>query len=115
MSRREWAVARYRVTGGFGCKRGDEHLVEGGNLFVVPTYDEAFAKVRQLNGRAALAADEFERRTAHVPMRPLTKDALRAIMVDGMKWAEAARRFRITESGILRAMRRVDELNPETA
>jgi len=115
MSRREWTVVRYKQTGGFGCRRGTEHHVEGGNLFVVPTYDEAFTKARQLNGRAAMSASEFEQRTAHVPMRPLTKDALRAIMVDGLKWAEAARRFSLTESGILRAMRRVDELNPEAA
>ncbi|MBI5270666.1 MAG: hypothetical protein HY856_13425 [Burkholderiales bacterium] len=114
MSTKTWRVVRYARTGGFGIRRGDEHGMVGGGLFVAPTYDEAFAEAKARNARMMTPA-AFEEHTAHVPMRPNTKDALRAILVDGSTWAAAAERFGITQSGILRAMRRVKELNVEAA
>lgn len=54
---------------------------------------------------------EFEDMTRHVRMYDKTRAALRSIIVDGWTWSRAAEQYDITESGILRAMRRVSNLN----
>jgi len=68
-----------------------------------------------LNGRQPtrrlVSANEFASMIRHVSMRPRTIDALRDIMVNGKTWARASAYHRITESGILRAMRRLSTQN----
>lgn len=65
-----------------------------------------------LNRPACITPAEFQARTAHVPMRDTTRAALRAVLVDGCTWRVASSRHDVTESGILRAMRRIAQLNP---
>lgn len=54
---------------------------------------------------------EFERVTEHVPVGLPMRGALRSILVDGSTWKGASVTHGVTESGILRAMRRVAASN----
>jgi hypothetical protein len=116
-------VVRYNLQNSFGVMRTKiegRKMVEieygkdeRGLSFKVPSIEAAQAEADRRNGRAAgqCTAEEFVRRTEHVPMYAKTRDALHAIMVEGVTWREAAERHGVTESGILRAMRRVSTAN----
>lgn len=57
------------------------------------------------------SAVQFANMAKPTTMRRKTLDALRDIMVHGKTWSATAKRHDITESGILRAMRRMKALN----
>lgn len=69
----------------------------------------------RLNGKPVmprrLSPADFEDRVGHVPMSNKMRHALHAILVNGWTWRNAAETFCVTESGVLRAMRRVASRN----
>ena len=75
------------------------------------TPEEADEWATRLNGLnpplRRCGAAEFERMTEHVLMGAPMHAALRSILVEGETWKAAAAVHGVTESGILRAMRRV--------
>lgn len=54
----------------------------------------------------------FTKSVLSVNMSPKIRQAVRAVMVDGMTWKEAAAVWEVHESGIMRAMRRIREAMP---
>lgn len=75
---------------------------------------EALSWVATLNGKPLpkrMTADEFEQATRHVAGTLVMRGALHDILVAGATWKAAATTHGVTESGILRAMRRVAERN----
>jgi hypothetical protein len=77
--------------------------------------ETAHALCDQLNGRPALprrcTMDEFKRMTEHVKLTPQMRGALLNILVVGHTWRQCAEVWAVTESGILRALRRVASAN----
>lgn len=113
-----WAVARLR-SGAYCVYRpeagGLAYYAERG---VRSEFDHAAgAEILRdlLNGRPSLPracdANSFERLTGHITLRPPTRGALRAILVEGRTWKQAAAHHGVSESGILKALRRVATLN----
>lgn len=123
MRRGPWRVVRYGIGGDYGVMRTcidgrklahieygtDEH----GLSLTTPTHQAAQLEADRRNGKlpSRLTAVEFDQLTTHVPMLPRTRAALRAILVDGRTWQQAAQDAGITQSGILRARRRIKMLN----
>lgn len=81
--------------------------------------EDAVAWGARLNGEPALPSkltdDEFKAQTNHVPMSIQMRGAIHDITVKGMTWKTAADKNNVTESGILRAMRRIVEANHPVA
>jgi hypothetical protein len=50
---------------------------------------------------------EFDRMTRSTPLRESMRQALRMVLVQRSTWAAAARRHQVTQSGMLKAMRRI--------
>ena len=120
MSTSKWKVVRFNA-GGYGACRQDANgqiqfdTHQGThNPKRFDSHPEAIAWVCQLNGEKMparrMGEDEFIAQSMHVPMMMPTRTALRAILVDGWTWKRAAA-LGITESGILRAMRRMAAAN----
>lgn len=82
---------------------------QGGSIIRYPTLADAKAACRQLNGAPMDGAspESFEEAIAATPMHQPMVDALRDICVHGKTWKAAAEGNGVTESGILRAMRRL--------
>lgn len=51
--------------------------------------------------------DVFDRMSSGVRMSRQIRRAARSVMVDGVKWVDAARRHGVTESGISKAIKRM--------
>jgi hypothetical protein len=116
-----WLVVRF-TTGGYGVGRRDDAAgiyyyseAPGSGPKTFAEAEEARSLADTLNGRPALprrmTEDRFDEAIGHVNLTIEMKRALRAILVDGSTWRAAAERHGVTESGILRAMRRVAAQN----
>lgn len=108
MSSTEWEVMGMVGSVGFRpFRRGPP--VEYGEVCVSRAQAQALADV--LNGRPALkrgmSQTEFYDLAFKLPMQAKTRNALHDILVLGRTWKVSAKRYGVTESGILRAMRRL--------
>ena len=50
---------------------------------------------------------KFDALTSHVVLRGPMRLAVRAVLVKRMTWADASKRHKVTQSGMLKAMRRI--------
>lgn len=122
-SETRWKVVRFGDgTYGVFKRNKDGVIVYSEHLFrfnVVQerfvAHEDAVRRADELNGKPGIpqVTDdyEFEKRTGHVRMTPEMRNALYDILVKGKRWKPTSQAHGVTESGILRAMRRVAELN----
>lgn len=124
-----WAIVRFGLGEGatYGAMRSVvagrsvaaiEYHMEDGRRWERARYRDAQGKVDSLNGAGVprrCTPAEFSALVRHVPIQVRTRNALFAIMVEGRTWREAALLHCVTESGILRAMRRMSHLNEPLA
>lgn len=121
MSTTRWRVVRF-TTGGYGVGRSDDKV--GVYYYANPLgsppkkfedHEDAKLWADTLNGRPTLprrmTEEQYLSATGHVNLTIEMRRALRAILVDGSTWKAAAESSGVTESGVLRAMRRVAERN----
>lgn len=114
-----WKIVRFG-DGGFGAYRrkadgGIEYARDFNGTAYSGLHENAIALADNLNGKPMLprnlTPERFEEMVGHVNMTREMATALFSIVVNGVTWKEAAQAHQVTESGILRAMRRVAGAN----
>lgn len=116
MKQRMWRLVRW-PDGTYGASRtvdgvNELYKREGRTLGISKA--DATRLVSQLNGRIPEFSSEaeFNEWTGHVHMSSQLRDAIRMITLHRHTWSYAAKTAGCTESGILKAMRRVVAANP---
>ena len=121
MSSDKWQAVRFS-TGDYGvCRKDDKTGIyycadsPAGPPKKFDEFEEAKLWADTLNGRPTLprrmSEEGFSNATAHVNLTIDMRCALRLILVEGQTWRWAASAHGVTESGILKAMRRIAERN----
>lgn len=117
MSSAKWRVVRFG-DGSFGVmtnRSGNVEYHSVGRTHKFADQESARLAADQLNGKPVMprrcSADKFQHMTEHVTLTPNMRGALLHILVHGHTWKGAANNWEVTESGILRAMRRVAKAN----
>lgn len=118
---KSWRVLKFG-TGGFGLWKHDEFKTIVYHLdprtkapMRFDTHEEALAAGDRLNGKPTMpkvkSLDELRGLCDHVSMTEKMRSAIADILLAGKTWRQAAESHSVTESGILRAMRRVASAN----